>query len=173
MTWVCLECSSNVTSRVASQPAVCRSVWMEESAWEPTPATAPRRGKACCVRSVSIPTKYTQTHPQNIMYRMHFMYSWHHLSKYAVANLLLIGWWVQWPGRNLLGWVWSLGWFTWLYTPGVLTYCLFPCYFSAHCEQKCLYGSRCVRPNVCACRSGYSGSLCSKRVRRTEHGALF
>lgn len=46
--------------------------------------------------------------------------------------------------------------------------CLWLCAFcrlSAQCEQKCLYGSRCVRPNVCACRSGFTGSLCSRRVR--------
>lgn len=48
-------------------------------------------------------------------------------------------------------------------------YCLLLCAFcclSAQCEQKCLYGSRCVRPNVCACRSGFSGSFCSRRVRK-------
>ncbi|KAG7268064.1 hypothetical protein CRUP_014925, partial [Coryphaenoides rupestris] len=32
-----------------------------------------------------------------------------------------------------------------------------------HCQHKCLYGSRCVRPNVCACRHGAMGSLCSQR----------
>lgn len=50
---------SNVESGVASQPAVCRSVWTEASVWGPTPATAPPGGKACCARSVSTPTKYT------------------------------------------------------------------------------------------------------------------
>ncbi|KAM6945393.1 LOW QUALITY PROTEIN: glycerol kinase-like [Aplochiton taeniatus] len=29
--------------------------------------------------------------------------------------------------------------------------------------MECLYGSHCVRPNVCACRRGYSGPLCSWR----------
>lgn len=104
---------------VASQPAVCRSVWMEGSVWEPTPATAPRGGKARSVRPVSLPTNKIHT-------------------------------------------VWSLGCLPWLWKSDLL----FLCWFSALCEQKCLYGSRCVRPNVCACRSGYSGSLCSRKVRR-------
>lgn len=30
--------------------------------WEPTPVTAPPGGKACCARSVSIPTKHTHKH---------------------------------------------------------------------------------------------------------------
>lgn len=52
-----------------------------------------------------------------------------------------------------------------------LAACLLLCAFcrhSAQCEQKCLYGSRCVRPNVCACRSGFTGSLCSRRVRKQQ-----
>uniref|UniRef100_A0A8C5AK03 von Willebrand factor D and EGF domain-containing protein n=1 Tax=Gadus morhua TaxID=8049 RepID=A0A8C5AK03_GADMO len=35
---------------------------------------------------------------------------------------------------------------------------------SAHCQQVCLYGSRCVRPNVCACRNDSTGSLCSQKI---------
>lgn len=41
------------------QPAVYRSVWTEESVWAPTPATAPRAGTACSVRSVSRPHTHT------------------------------------------------------------------------------------------------------------------
>ena len=34
---------------------------MEASAWAPTRATAPPAGKACCVRSVSVPLTTEQT----------------------------------------------------------------------------------------------------------------
>ena len=53
--------SSKVNSFVASQPAVCRSVWTEESVWVPTHATAPPVGKACCARSVSMTTECSDT----------------------------------------------------------------------------------------------------------------
>lgn len=43
-------------------------------------------------------------------------------------------------------------------------HCDFSIISTALCEQKCLYGSRCIRPNVCACRKGYSGVLCSHKV---------
>lgn len=38
---------------------------------------------------------------------------------------------------------------------------------SARCETPCLFGSRCVQPNVCACRVGFAGARCSQRVRST------
>lgn len=58
-----------------------------------------------------------------------------------------------------------------IFTCTLAASCLSLCAFwglSAECEQKCLYGSRCVRPNVCACRSGFTGSLCSRRVREQQ-----
>lgn len=85
-----LDCSSNVTSCVASQPAVCRSVWTEESVWEPTPVTAPPGGKACCARSVSFPTKHTRAHLHKLTHRMHFIYFW--LSTPCPRKTCLTGW---------------------------------------------------------------------------------
>ncbi len=35
---------------------------MEASVWAQTPATAPPAGRACCVKSVSVPTKHTHVH---------------------------------------------------------------------------------------------------------------
>lgn len=37
------------------------------------------------------------------------------------------------------------------------------CFVTALCEPKCLFGGRCIQPNVCACRSGYSGFDCGKK----------
>lgn len=36
---------------------------------------------------------------------------------------------------------------------------------TAICNQKCLHGGRCVFPNVCSCRDGYSGVKCEKKVQ--------
>lgn len=36
---------------------------------------------------------------------------------------------------------------------------------AAICNQKCLHGGRCVLPNVCSCRDGYSGVKCEKKVQ--------
>lgn len=35
----------------------------------------------------------------------------------------------------------------------------------AVCSQKCLFGGKCVSPNVCSCRPGYTGLLCGKRIQ--------
>lgn len=36
---------------------------------------------------------------------------------------------------------------------------------AAICNQKCLYGGRCAFPNVCSCRTGYSGDKCEKKIQ--------
>lgn len=38
-------------------------------------------------------------------------------------------------------------------------------HFAAVCTQKCLHGGRCAFPDVCSCRTGYSGVKCEKKMQ--------
>ncbi|CAM9889848.1 unnamed protein product [Rangifer tarandus platyrhynchus] len=36
------------------------------------------------------------------------------------------------------------------------------------CNQKCLYGDRCVLPNKCSCCTEYSGVKCEKKIKNLQ-----
>ena len=36
-------------------------------------------------------------------------------------------------------------------------------YIAAHCSQTCYNGGICIKPNICGCKTGYTGYNCTTR----------